>query len=198
MSLKKRKTQTIEIVGAPAGMEFRPYYPRRQGRYTSISLLRVKNSRDTEPDLLDLLGTLTKGARDLFLQIKCNLDYRTYMATLPNKNLPRSEVNKRSRAIDELRRAGTGLACRVPTRGLTNLSNVEQRVRPGTFMLSPTYIYPNHLYQEEIENYWYQSLAHYSKQGRKAKTPLDSVEADNVEPAAAPAKPIKPLLQQTS
>jgi hypothetical protein len=198
MSVKKRKSQTIEIFGAPAGMEFRPYYPRRQGRYTSISLLRVKNSRDPEPDLLDLMGSLSKGARDLFLEIKLNMDYRTYTATLPNKNLPRSEINRRSRAIDELRRAGKGLACRVPTKGVSSIAGVEQGFRPGTFMLSPYYIYPNHLYEEEIQNVWNQSITHAWNQGRKAKAPPATPEPETADATTGKDKPMELLVKQLS
>lgn len=198
MSPKKRNSQTIEIVGAPASIELRPYYPRRQGRYTSISLIRVRNSRDPEPDLLDLLGSLSKGARDLFLEIKLNMDYRTYTATLPNKNLPRSEINRRSRAIDELRRAGNGLACRVPTKGVTSVAGVEQGFRPGTFMLSPYYIYPNHLYEEDIQNVWNQSVSHAWNQGRKVKTAAVSTEPDAAEATAEEGKPMELLLKQPS
>ncbi|WP_349343557.1 hypothetical protein [Marinobacter sp. MMG032] len=179
-------------------MEFRPYYPRRQGRYTSISLIRIRNSRDPDPDLLDLLGGLSKGARDLFLEIKLNMDYRTYTATLPNKNLPRSEINRRSRAIDELRRAGNGLACRVPTKGVTSVAGVEQGFRPGTFMLSPYYIYPNHLYEKEIQNVWNQSIAHNWNQSRKVRTPSVSAEPDVAEATPEEEKPMELLLKQPS
>ncbi|ROQ37939.1 hypothetical protein EDB94_4135 [Marinobacter sp. 3-2] len=179
-------------------MEFRPYYPRRKGRYTSISLIRVRNSRDPEPDLLDLLGSLSKGARDLFLEIKRNMDYRTYTATLPNKNLPRSEINRRSRAIDELRRAGNGLACRVPTKGVTSVAGVDQGFRPGTFMLSPYYIYPNHLYEKEIQNVWNQSISHNWNQGRRVNTPSVSAEPDVAEATAEEEKPKELLLKQPS
>jgi hypothetical protein len=109
-----------------------------------------------EPDLLDLLGNLSKGARDLFLKIKKNMDFVTYIAILPNKDLTQSQMSKRSQAIQELERIGSGLAQRVPQSGLTNVAGIDLRYKPSTFILSPEYIFSNPAHSEEIVNVWNQ------------------------------------------
>lgn len=79
------------------GWEIRRVY-KTQRRYTSIATIRMANNQVTEPDLLDLLGELSKGARDLFLDIKRAMKYQTHTAELPNKGLNQSQINKRSKA----------------------------------------------------------------------------------------------------
>lgn len=165
-----QKTQIVELRGAPSGLTLTPQYKNR-ARFTSISLIRTFNSRNPEPDLLDLLGELSKAARDLFLDIKRNMDYRTHTASLPNHGLSRSQINNRSHAIKELERAGKGLACRVPTKGITNQAGVEQRYRPSIFMLSPKYIYPGRNYSEEIVNIWEQSIGRSKARSDKGRPP---------------------------
>jgi hypothetical protein len=44
-----------------------------------------------ELDILDLLGDLSKCARDLFLEIKRNMDFTTYIAILPSSELTQSK-----------------------------------------------------------------------------------------------------------
>lgn len=153
----KTDSHFLELDGA-ASYEIKRVYSDGK-RFTSISPIRTAGSRDATPDLLDLLGELSKGARDLFLEIKRNMDYRTHIAVLPNKHLSRSQINKRSGAIRELEEAGTGMAYRVPTSGIENTNDIEQRFRPSTFMLSPNYIYPGKKYKYEIMHIWHQCIS---------------------------------------
>lgn len=129
---------------------------KNRGPFTSISPIRTSYTIEWEPDILDLLGDLSKCARDLFLEIKRNMDFSTYMAVLPNDQLTQSQKNKRSQAIQELESTGHGLAQRVPQSGLTNLAGHDFRFKPSTFILTPEYIYPSPKFEDEIKHVWYQ------------------------------------------
>lgn len=168
MPKPKRNTQTIQLTGAPEALEIKQVFPSRK-RFTSISPITTELSYRREPDLLDLMGELSKGARDLFLDIKRNMNFRTHLAVLPTKELTRSQINKRSVFIKELEKAGKGLACRVPTRGITNLDGVEQRYRRSTFMLSPEYIFPGRHFEEQINWIWEQCFAAASRRHLRTK-----------------------------
>lgn len=175
MPKSSRNSRTIEIHGAPDGLEVRPYYKNRQGRFTSMPLIRTQSTRSQEPDLLDLMGELSKTARDLFLEIKRGMHYRNHLALLPNEGLTKSQVNKRSLAIKELESTGKGLACRVPTRGIVNLDGTEQLFRPSTFMISPEYIFPGRKFEEEINHRWKQCRL----LREKTSTPQNAVATSN-------------------
>jgi len=95
----------------------------------------------------------------------------------------------RSKAIKELESAGQGLACRVPTKGVRNLDDVELRYRPSTFMLSPDYIYPGTKFEKEIRHVWSQAInqSRHRKQGAIPTQPHSA--PTEVKPAESePAK----------
>ena len=146
--------------------EFKPR-PKDKRPHTRMPPICSGKTPNREPDLLDLLGNLSKGARDLFLNVKRKMDFVTYTATLSNKNLTQSQKNKRSQAIQELESTGYGLAQRVPQSGLTNVAGIELRFKPSTFILSPEYIFPNPKHSEEIVNNWNQC-----KENRKLKSAI--------------------------
>jgi hypothetical protein len=195
-------TRTIQLRGTPDGLEIRQTYNRR-GRFTTIPLIQTGNSRSKEPDLLDLLGEMSKAARDLFLTIKCNMDYRTHTAVLPNKGRTPSQINKRSSAIKELEHAGKGLACRVPTKGIKNISEVEQRYRPSTFMLSPGYIYPGRNFEKEIQHTWFQcteewltltmEIEHSPPQSKQTREIVRNLDQQDQQPEKVSKRPKKSL-----
>jgi hypothetical protein len=140
------------------GWELKRVYKNR-GPFTSISPIRTKFTINWEPDVLDLLGDLSKCARDLFLEIKRNMDYSTYIAVLSNDELTQSQKNKRSQAIQELESTGYGLAKRVPQSGITSIAGYDSRFKPSTFILSPEYVYPSPKFEDEIKNIWRQCKA---------------------------------------
>lgn len=158
--------QTIHVYGGE-NYEFRPR-PKDIRPHTRMPPIRNGMTPNRAPDLLDLLGDLSKGARDLFLEIKRNMSFITYTATLPNKGLTQSQKNKRTQAIQELERTSSSLARRVPQSGLTNIGGTELRHKPSTFMLSPRYLFPNPAHQDEIMQVWNQCETHRQRQ-RKAK-----------------------------
>lgn len=113
----------------------------------------TKHTAD-EPDLLDMLGAMTKGQRDMFLLIKVNMDYRTNRAVLGNADLTPSQVNQRSAAYNGLHKLG--LIKRVRQGDLTNLAGEKISVSKGTYMVNPTYIRPRDKYAEELFYQWHQ------------------------------------------
>lgn len=152
--VSKPQTEVFQLNDAD-GWELKRVHKNR-GPFTSISPIRTSYTMDWDPDILDLLGDLSKCARDLFLEIKRNMNFSTYMAVLSNDELTQSQKNKRSLAIQELESTGYGLARRVPQSGLTNLAGHDFRFKPSTFILTPEYIYPNPKFEDEIKNVWRQ------------------------------------------
>jgi hypothetical protein len=146
--------QTIHVYG-DENYEFRRQ-PKDSRPHTRMPPIRNGKTPNRKPDLLDLLGDLSKGARDLFLEIKRNMNFVTYLATLPNQGLSQSKLNNRTKAIQELERTGNGLAFRVPTSGLKNVAGLELRLKPSTFILSPEYLFPNPDHEEEMTYIWNQ------------------------------------------
>lgn len=174
-------------------------WSRDKRRFTRIPLITTKNSRHQTPDLLDLMGQLSKGARDLFLAIKCGMDYRNHLAWLPNSDLKPSQRNLRSRAIKELETIAAGLACRVPTSGITNLNGIEQRFRPSTYMISPHFLFPAPKYEEEIHEIWKQCIQ--ARSGKRSVLPQDTpsqLQIDQDSPLGDLLKmPTGPVLTET-
>jgi hypothetical protein len=127
---------------------------KHRGPFTSISPIRTRYTMKWELDILDLLGDLSKCARDLFLEIKRNMDFTTYIAILPSSELTQSKKSKRSQAIQKLESTGSGLAQRVPQSGLTNIAGHNFIFEPSTFILSPEYIFPSPKFEDEIMNIW--------------------------------------------
>ena len=164
---RPKQPQTYHLEDADEWVIKRRYKNRTP--FTSISLIRTDRTRDYPLDILDHLGELSKPARDLFLDIKVQMDFTTYIAVLPSTNLTQSQKTKRSQAIRELENTGTALACRVPRSGLINASGIEQKFKPSTFMLSPEYIYPSPKHKEEILNIWDQCKT--TKLGRTRASP---------------------------
>ena len=154
----KPQAHTVEVYG-PDAYEFRPIREKTPP-HTRMPPMRNGKTPNRGPDLLDLLGGLSKKARDLFLEIKSNMDFVTYTATLPNDKLTQSQKNKRTAAIKELESTGSGLAARVPQSGVINLGAHELRCKPSTFMLSPEYLWPNQQYEERIMHIWNQCITY--------------------------------------
>lgn len=165
--VSKPQTEVFHLNDAD-GWELKRVHKYR-GPFTSISPIRTSYTLDWDPDILDLLGDISKGARDLFLEIKRHMNFATYIAVLPNQELTQSQINKRSQAIQELESTGYGLARRVPQSGLTNIAGHDFRFKPSTFILSPEYIYPSPKFEDEIKNVWNQCRS--IRNGKTSVTP---------------------------
>lgn len=134
-----------------AGVDLVKRY-RKKRLFTSMRLINSLTNQQDSPDLLDLLGSMSKGARDLFLLIKNQMDYRTHIAFLESSELSRGQQNKRSAAYREL--AELGLVRKLPATGLKNSTGIEMHFPIGNYMVSPEYIYPNDRFLDEIEYLW--------------------------------------------
>ena len=69
--------------------------------FSKIGRITLKESKNSNHmDLLDILGEVPKGSRDLFLEIKRAMSYKTNRATLP-MHLSSSKINARSKYFKE-------------------------------------------------------------------------------------------------
>lgn len=197
------KQTTVLNVNEADGWEVKRVNKDRR-RFTSIAPIKTMNNGITEPDLLDLLGELSKGARDLYLDIKRGMNFKTHTARLSNKGLTQSQINRRSKAIKELEASGRGLACRVPTRGIENLNQIELRHKPSTFMLSPEYIYPGKRFAGEIHHIWRQCTGGPEPRSKepgqhnteKTSEPLDWASSDPESSKQTVPRPTRSLFSR--
>ncbi len=98
--------------------------------YSKIGRLNIMSSQN-QPDLLDLLGSISKTARDFFLVIKSNMNWKTNEATVHGPKT-RSESTMRARAVKELK-----------------VAKLARRINGNSFMISPYYLVPNGTEREE-------------------------------------------------
>lgn len=124
--------------------------------WTSITRIRTARTITVPPDIFDLLGSISTPARNLFLEIKLGMNFKTHCARLARLTQTRSQKNQDSKAITELANTGKGLARRVPRSGIVDRQGNELRARPSTFMLTPEYIYPCHFWVDDIRFIWEQ------------------------------------------
>ena len=92
--------------------------------YSKVSRLNTKYSKESM-DLFDIVCDISKPARDLFINIKLNMNWMTN-ESLISKTETRSESNVRSKAVKELRERG-----------------VVRKVRGNLFMISPFHLVPD-------------------------------------------------------
>lgn len=121
-------------------------------RHTQIGVLNMLLNPSDKPDLLDIMGAVSKGARDFFILIKNNLSYKTNTAYLPPAELSKGQLNKRSQYYNELLRYG--LVKRIPANQVKNEEGVGLQYPVGTYMVSPEYILPPQRYLLRIKNIW--------------------------------------------
>jgi hypothetical protein len=144
---------TVNIQTSTKGVRITPEYSNR-GRFSmtkQFNLKEVKDKRD--PDLLDLLGSMSKGERDLFLLIKDHTSYKTNRATIDTKNLTVSQTNKRSKHLSGLIKLD--LVKKVNQGKLTNSNDEIIHVKVGTYMINPEYIKPSDKFADEIYHQWF-------------------------------------------
>jgi len=120
-----------------------------------VGQLNTLNNQNDSPDILDVMGLLSKGARDLFLKIKNQMNYRTNVATLRSENLTKGQLNKRSAYYKEL--ITFDLVCRLPATGIIDIDDETQLMySKHTYIVSPFFILPPHEYVPRIKHIWSQ------------------------------------------
>jgi len=92
--------------------------------YQAIHCLNTERS-EVLMDIFDFLNTASKPARNLFTEIKCEMDFDTNEAVI-EKPVNQVAANKRSKAFKELVVAG-----------------IVKKIRPNAFMVSPNVIQPS-------------------------------------------------------
>jgi predicted transcriptional regulator len=110
---------------------------------------QMKHSKDNVPDLLDVMGLLSKGALDLFLTIKCDLNYKTNMTVLDISKETPSERTRRNKLLRELSKHH--LIKRVPLSVDNPSYNSKWYFPKNTYIVNPDYIRPSDKYIEMIE-----------------------------------------------
>lgn len=119
--------------------------------FSKLGRLHLKHAhKNAPPDLLDLMGILPKGPRDLFLVMKNNMDYKTNRTTLSMK-FSESQLRVRSRYYKELHKINLVKKMHVNT--LVS-SEIIIHVPKGTYMINPEYIIPENKLQQELLHIW--------------------------------------------
>ena len=115
------------------------------GNFSMIGRLRMSYTKSKEKDLLELLCDLSKGARDLFIELKQRNNYYTNLACYPNNFKTQSEKNSFSRSLSELKKKG--LIKKAKT------IDLREPIGPHTYMHNPKYLKcPGN--QEAVEAMW--------------------------------------------
>lgn len=132
MAQTKQNTQ-VTVVSSAQKYSITPVYSDL-GKFSMTKQFTHRNSDISDMDLLDLLGTMSKGARDVFLLLKRNRDYSNNVSTID------SEISKSqlSRAYSELR--GLNLVKRLPTTVPLDGSDISLKFKRGSYLINPEYI----------------------------------------------------------
>lgn len=145
-------TTTVTILGGP---EYEIKRKQTQAkRFSMTRRFKMKYSKDNIPDLLDLLGLLSKGAMDLFLVIKCGADYKSNITVLDTSKESASDRTRRNKLLRELR--SHDLVRRVPRTverdGVGNITYPK-----NTVIVNPDYIRPPLDLMDEVIHTYSQS-----------------------------------------
>lgn len=155
-------TQHIDVTNKPEYEEMlgtakritlqRDYGSNRS--FSRINVINTKNKRSYSADIFEKLVRLSKPAQDLFILIKREMSFKTYIANIGLDGLTRSQKNIRSKAITELESAG--LALRLPRKITVGDDDVtsEIKFRAGSYMLSPDAIFPANQHEAIVRKYW--------------------------------------------
>jgi hypothetical protein len=157
--MARAKTETtISITGEQGsfkGLRILPNFTQ-SGKFTRMKQINSLNHRSGEPDLLDLMGSMSKGARDLFLQMKNAYNWRTGISQVDTEGLSRGQKVNRVKHLNEL--YGLGIASKVPA-GETNYpSGASHTFKANTFIINPAYLLPAEGVANEVLFLWKRSI----------------------------------------
>ena len=124
-----------------------PVYSNR-GAFSMTKQFTHKQSKPHEQDLLDLLGSMSKGARDLFLHLKSVRDYRTNIAVM---GLPWNKSTL-SRAYTELFKLD--LVKKTKVTAPVEFNNVTINFPKNSYIINPTYIMLSERYADQAQAIW--------------------------------------------
>jgi hypothetical protein len=156
--MAKVKTETtISIssdVGSFKGLKILPNYSS-SGKFTRMKQINSLNHQTDTPDLLDLLGSMSKGARDLFLIIKNSYNWRTGTSLVDTEGLTRGQKVNRVKHLNEL--YGLTLLAKVPAGETHYPSGSSHTFKANTFIINPDYILPAEAVANEVYFLWKRS-----------------------------------------
>lgn len=150
-----------EILGTAKSVTIKREF-RSSKQFSRIALINTKVSRTTKEDIFEILVSLSKPAQHLFILIKQEMNYKTYIALIGLDDLTRSQKNIRLKAITELEKAG--LARRLPRKIAMPVESDDDvtsviKFRAGSYILSPDAIFPAEDYEATIRRLWNSSYA---------------------------------------
>ena len=156
MNDNKDESKIVELnvqCGLDETLEVR--HVRKKGRiFSMVMRFNTVENVTEEPDLIDRLSALSRGALALFKAIKDQSNWRTNLATLETGGMTASEMTVRSRLAKEL--SETGLAKKVKCTELCTSEGVVVNLNKGSFMVNPNVIMPPEPYFTEVLYQWNQ------------------------------------------
>jgi len=151
MSKVYATTQINVHTPEPTDYEVKRVYKEKR-RFSMTKQFNTLKSPGNDKDILDLFGDMPKASRDLFLEIKNSMDYKTNTCTLDNSALTKAQKNKKNIAYNKLK--DVLLVKKIPTKGIKNIDEVALLYPVNTFMVSPIYIIPSSDFIESITHIW--------------------------------------------
>lgn len=131
---QNKPNTTVSVVSSSATRyKITPEY-QTLGNFSMTKQFTHKESSAVDTDLLDLLGSMSKGASSLFLVLKRGRNYKTNIVTLTEP----VEPSKLSRAYRELN--SLDLVKRLPTSVSVPSHDITLQYPKHTYMISPEYI----------------------------------------------------------
>ena len=118
-----------------------------KGRFSMTAPFVLKEFKGNSLDLLDILGLLSKPSRDMFLEIKRSMSYKTNIGEFKHK----MDKSYKAKLLKELK--SFDLVKRVVSSKVT-FNDLPIVTTTGMYMVNPKYIIPPNEYYEDIFNNW--------------------------------------------
>lgn len=149
-------TTSINVIGDKGtSYEVTPKRTHYHRTFSKIGRLNTLREATDQPDLLDLLASMSKGARDLLVHLKNHMNTSNNVARITSEGLSKGQINKRSCYAREL--SDLGIIRKLPSTGIKDLEDNELRFSAVSFILSPAFFVPSSKEQgERIDHIWHQ------------------------------------------
>ena len=119
-----------------------------RGRFSMTAPFNLKDSFNNEMDLIDIINTLSKPARNFFTKIKQSCSYKTNIGEIDlstHDKATRSKIVKELKSFNLIKKV---ISSKVKFNGLSI------KTTNNMYMINPTYIIPSDKYYEDIKNNW--------------------------------------------
>jgi len=118
------------------------------GRFSMTAQFVLKETMGGSLDLLDILGLLSKPSRDMFLEIKRSMSYKTNIGIFNNSAMDKSYKAKLLKELKEFDLVKRVIGSKVTFNGLPIATST------GMYMVNPKYIIPPNKYYKDIAGNW--------------------------------------------